>query len=142
MPQQNGLAKRKNRTLVEMINAMLLNAKLPHDLWDEAILTACYIQNRIPFKKFKISPYERWCGRKPNLKYFKVWGRLAFYKTHDPQKTKLGPKGIKRIFVGYAQNLKAYKLLDLQSNVIVESIHVEFIENKFLHNCNTNSTCD
>ena len=57
-PQQNGLAERKNRTLVDMINAMLLHSKLPINLWGEALLTACHIHNRIPSKKIKISPYE------------------------------------------------------------------------------------
>lgn len=49
IPEQNGLAERKNRTFLEMINAMLLNAKLPFNLWGEALLAACHILNRIPF---------------------------------------------------------------------------------------------
>ena len=57
-PQQNGLAERKNRTLVEMVNAMLINARLPTNLWGEALLTACYLHNRIPSRKSKVSPYE------------------------------------------------------------------------------------
>ena len=57
-PQQNGLAKRKNRTLVEIINAMILNAKLSFNLWGEALLTACHVHNRILSRKFKVSPYE------------------------------------------------------------------------------------
>jgi hypothetical protein len=77
-PQHNGLAERKNRTLVDMVNAMLLNAKLPNNLWGEALLTACHIHNRVLSKKLNVSPYEAWNGRKPNLNYFKVWG------CHDP----------------------------------------------------------
>ena len=57
-PQENGLAERKNRTLVEIINAMILNAKLSFNLWGEALLTACCVHNRIPSRKFKVSPYE------------------------------------------------------------------------------------
>jgi transposase InsO family protein len=57
-PQQNGLAKRKNRTLVDMVNAMILNAKLSFNLWGEALLIACHLHNRIPSKIFKVSPYE------------------------------------------------------------------------------------
>jgi hypothetical protein len=41
-----------------MINAMLLNAKLPNNLWDGALLTICHIHNRVPSKKLNISPYE------------------------------------------------------------------------------------
>ena len=99
-PEQNGLAERKNRTFQEMINAMLLHSELPLNLWGEALLAACHILNRIPLKKNKISPYELWKGRKPNIGYFKVWGCLAYYKNTDPKRTKLGPKGIRCAFVG------------------------------------------
>ena len=111
-----------------MVNAMILNAGLPFNLWGEALLTACYIHNRVPSKRTHISPYEIWNGRKPNLNYFKVWGCIAYYRLPDSQRTKLGSRGIKSVFVGYAQNSKAYRLLDLESNVIVESIHVEFLK--------------
>ena len=119
-PQQNGLAERKNRTLVEMINAMILNEKLSFNLWGQALLTACHVHNRIPSRKFKVSPYELWKSRKPNLGYPRVWGCLAFYRVTDPKRTKLEPRAIKSVFVGYAENSKAYRLLDLDSNVIVE----------------------
>ena len=111
-----------------MINAMLLNAELSFNLWGEALLAACHILNRIPLKKNKISPYELWKGRKPNIGYFKVWGCLAYYKNNNPR-TKMGPRGIKCAFVGYATNSKAYRLLNLESNVIIESRDVEFFEN-------------
>lgn len=136
-PQQNGLAERKNRTLVDMLNSMLVNAKLPSNLWGEALLTACHLHNRIPSRKSKVSPYELWKKRKPNLSYVRVWGCLAFYKVPDPKKVKLGPRALKGIFVGYAENSKAYRILDSSSNVIVETRDVEFIENKFLGDSHT-----
>ena len=49
----------------------------------------------------------------------------------DPKRTKLGPRAIKSVFVGYAENSNAYRLLDLSSNTVVESRDVEFIEDKF-----------
>ncbi|RVW62744.1 Retrovirus-related Pol polyprotein from transposon TNT 1-94 [Vitis vinifera] len=98
-------------------------------VFESALLTACHILNRIPMKKKEISPYELWKGRKPNIGYFKVWGCLAYCKKTDPNKTKLGPRAIKCAFVGYASNSKAYRLLDLESNVIIESREVEFFEN-------------
>ena len=90
-----------------MINAMILNAKLSYNLWGEALLTG------FASRKFKVSPYELWKGRKPNLGYLRVWGCLAFYRVTDPKRTKLGPRAIKSVFVGYAENSKAYRLLDL-----------------------------
>ena len=62
-----------------------------------------------------------------------MWGCVAFYKVPDSQRFKLGPRGIKSVFIGYAQNSKAYRLLNIESNIIVESVHVEFFENKFLY---------
>ena len=57
-PQQNDLAERKNRTLVDMLNAMILSARLPFNLWGEALLTACHVHNRVLSKKIQSSPYE------------------------------------------------------------------------------------
>ncbi|GLU12005.1 hypothetical protein SLE2022_287150 [Rubroshorea leprosula] len=116
-------------------SSTLWHARLGHG---EALFTANYITNRIPSKKTHVSPYETWNnGKKPNLNYLKVWGCLAFYKVLDPQRTKLGPRGIKSVFVGYAINSKAYRLLYLESNVIVESVHVEFFEDKFTKDSST-----
>ena len=115
-----------------MINDMLLHSKLPINLWGEALLMACHIHYRIPSKKTKISPYEAWKGRQPNLNYLRVWGCIAYYRVPDPKRTKLGPRALKSVFVGYAENSKAYRLLDLDSNVIIESRDVEFMERKFL----------
>ncbi|GJW12154.1 zinc finger, CCHC-type containing protein [Tanacetum coccineum] len=94
-PQQNGVAERKNRVLQDMINAMLVSANLPKNLWGEALLTACHV----PL----------------------------------PNTSKLGPRGLKSVFVGYAKDSKSYRCLDLDSNVIVESRDVDFFENKFRH---------
>ncbi|KAH9670700.1 hypothetical protein KPL70_017080 [Citrus sinensis] len=68
--------------------------------------------------------------------YNGILTRGAFYKRHDPKSSKLSARGIKSVFVRYAENSKAYSLLDLDSNVIVESRDVEFIENKFQHDYN------
>jgi hypothetical protein len=122
-PQQNGLAERKNRTLVDMVNCMILSAKLHFNLWGEALLTACHMHNRVSSIKMQVSPYELWNDRKPNLDYLRVWGCLAFYRIPDPKRNKLGLRAIKSVFVGYAENSKSYRLL--------ESRDVEFIENKF-----------
>lgn len=130
-PQQNGLAERKNRTLVEMVNCMLVKSMLPLNLWGEALNTACYLHNRIVSRKTNLCPYELWKNRKPNLSYLKVWGCLAYYRVTDPKRTKLGPRALRSVFVGYAEHSKAYRLLDLNSNTIVESRDVEFFENKF-----------
>ncbi|GJR75333.1 retrovirus-related pol polyprotein from transposon TNT 1-94 [Tanacetum coccineum] len=68
-PQQNGIAERKNSTLKEMVNAMLISSGLSQDTWGEAILTATYLLNKIHHKKKEETPYELWMGRKPSYQY-------------------------------------------------------------------------
>ena len=116
-----------------MLNAMIISAKLPFNLWGEPLFTACHVHNRVLSKKIQSSPYELWNGRKPNLSYFKVWECIVYFRVLDPKRTKFGPRAIKSVFVGYAMNSKAYKLLDLSSNTIVESRDVEFIKIKFIY---------
>ena len=57
-PESNGVAERKNRTFKEMMNAMLVSSAAPNNLWGEALLSACFIQNRIPHKNTDKTPYE------------------------------------------------------------------------------------
>ena len=57
-PKSNGVAERKNRTLKEMMNAMLVSSGTPLNLWEKAILSTCHIQNKMPYKKTGKTPYE------------------------------------------------------------------------------------
>ena len=57
-PESNGVAERKNRTITEMVNAMLETAGLPWEWWAEAMLTACHTLNRVPMKNKEKTPFE------------------------------------------------------------------------------------
>ena len=79
-PQQNGVAERKNRTLIEAARTMLAEFKSPYDFWAEAISTACHSSNRLYLRKgLNKTPYEILSGRKPNLKYFRVFGCKCYH---------------------------------------------------------------
>jgi transposase InsO family protein len=71
-PQSNGIAKRKNRTLTDLVNAMLSTAGLSKVWWGEAILTACHVLNRVPTKKKEITPFEEWEKIILNLSYLRT----------------------------------------------------------------------
>jgi hypothetical protein len=74
-PQQNGVVERKNRTLQESARAMIHAKKLPYHFWAEAMNTACYVHNRVTLKKgTPTTLYEVWKGRRPTVKYFRVFG--------------------------------------------------------------------
>ena len=101
-----------------MVNTIIISARLPFILWGEALLTTCQVHNRVLSKKIQSSSYELWNDRKSNLSYFKVWGCIAYFRVPDPKRTKFGPRAIKSVFIGYAVDSKAYRLLDLSSNTI------------------------
>lgn len=101
----------------------------------KALLSACKILNRIHSKFIKVFLYKLWNEKKLNIIYFKVWGYLVHCKNTDYKKIKLGLRCTKFAFLGYANNIKSYRLLNLEINVIIESNDVEFFENSlFLNN--------
>ncbi|GKB87384.1 putative RNA-directed DNA polymerase [Tanacetum coccineum] len=73
-PQHNGVAERRNRTLMNMVHSMLANSNLPEFLWTEALKMAVHILNIVPSKSVPKTPYEIWTGRKPSLRYLWAWG--------------------------------------------------------------------
>lgn len=128
-PQQNGVAERRNRTLMNMVRSMLANSKLPLFLWTEALKAAVHILNRVPSKSVPKTPHEIWTGRKPSLKYMKVWGCLAEAKLYNPFLKKLDMKTVTCHFIGYPDHSKGYRFY-CPSHVtrIVETRHAEFLE--------------
>ncbi|KAI3731774.1 hypothetical protein L1987_62963 [Smallanthus sonchifolius] len=136
-PQQNGIAERKNRTPKEMVNSLLSYSGLSDGFWGEAMLTACYLLNRTPNKKNKITPYELWKRKPPNLNYLKIWGCRAVVRLTEPKRKNLGERGIDCIFIGYAENSKAYRFYVLEPNesvsvnTVIESRDAIFDEDRF-----------
>ncbi len=130
-PQQNGIAERANRTLVEMARCMLAESKLPQCLWTEAVNTATYLRNRSPTKLLKKTPYECWFNKKPNVLHLKVFGCDVVYLDKKPGKSKFLPKGKKCSFVGYSEHSKAYRLYNKIDKSITISRDVIFFEKSF-----------
>ena len=108
-PASNGVAERKNRTLIELTNAMLIESGAPLHFLGEIILTACHVLNRVPHKKSHTTPFEMWKGHEPNLGYLRVWGCLVYVRLTDPKIPKLGIRATIYTFLGYAINNVAYR---------------------------------
>ncbi|GKA53420.1 retrovirus-related pol polyprotein from transposon TNT 1-94, partial [Tanacetum coccineum] len=109
-PQQNGVVERRNRTLVEAARTMLTFANLPLFLWAEAIATACFTQNRsIIHKRFDKTPYELVNKRKPNIKFFHVFGCRCYLLNDYDDVGKLKAKGDSGVFVGYLKEYAAFR---------------------------------
>ncbi|KAL8149960.1 hypothetical protein AgCh_006827 [Apium graveolens] len=137
-PQSNGVAERKNRSLKEMMNAMLLSFGLPQSMWGEAILSANNILNITMRKNKDVSPYEMWKKKKPSYQHLKVWGCLAKVLIPTPKKVKIGPKTVDCILIGYPPHSTAFRFLvheskipDIQKNTIMESRNASFFKTMF-----------
>ena len=92
-PQQNGAAERLNRTLVETTRAMLLDARLPHQFWAEAISTAIYLRNRSPTSAVKgATPYQAWYKKRPEVEHLRVFGSTAYIHVPKNMRGKLDSK--------------------------------------------------
>ena len=91
-PQQNGVAERKNRTLMEMARCMLIQSRLSTSFWAEAVFTANYIRNRCISKSLdKKTPYTIWHGEAPNLRGLRTFGEAGHYLHKDPCLGKTDP---------------------------------------------------
>ncbi|KAJ9566098.1 hypothetical protein OSB04_002064 [Centaurea solstitialis] len=121
-PQQNGVSERKNRTLKEMVNSMISYSGLSDGFWGEAMLTACYLLNRVPNKRNKITPYELWHKKVPKLSYLRVWGCRAMVRLTDPKINNIDQRGIDCVFIGYPENSKCYRFYVIEPNDYV-SVH-------------------
>ena len=129
-PQQNGVAERRNRALVEMVRSMLSNCSLPLSLWIYALRTATYVLNRVPSKAVPKTPYELWTGRKPSLRHLRVWGCPAEVRLYNPQEKKLDSRTVSGFFIGYPEKSKGYTFYcPNHSTRIVDSGNARFIEN-------------
>ena len=112
-PQQNGVAERMNRTLVETVRSMLADANLPQKFWAEALSTATYLRNRSPAKSVKgTTPAEAWMGEKPDVNHLRAFGCTAYAHVAKDERHKLDSKARKCIFLGYCTESKGYRLYD------------------------------
>ena len=130
-PEQNGVAERMNRTLVESVRSMLADAKLPHPFWAEALSTAVYLRNRGPTKVVSgMTPFEAWTKKKPSVAHLRVFGCEAFAHVPKDERGKLDSKARRCILVGYGEETKGYRLYDPQKKKICFSRDVSFNENE------------
>ena len=128
-PDQNGVAERANRTIMERVKAIIAEAKLDKRLWMEIADTVVYLKNRSPTTAVATTPYELWHGVKPSLSHLKIIGSTAYVHIPKEKRIKLDTHSHKGILVGYG-GTNQYKVWDLTRNDVVVSRDVVFIEGK------------
>ncbi|CAM8885291.1 unnamed protein product [Rhodiola kirilowii] len=128
-PQQNGVAERKNRTIMNMVRCLLKEKNMPKRYWAEAANWASHILNRCSTSAVKNrTPQECWSNTKPSVDYFKIFGCIGYVHIPRQIRVKLDDKSQKCIFLGVSEESKAYKMYDPLSNKVIISRDVIFDE--------------
>ncbi|KAJ9544484.1 hypothetical protein OSB04_024191 [Centaurea solstitialis] len=128
-PQQNGVAERRNRTLIEAARSMLSEANPATQFWAEAVNTACYTQNRsLIVKRFRRTPYELFRNRKPSIEHLHIFGCVCYILNNKDNLGKFDSKSDDGIFLGYSSISKTYRVFNKRRQTIEETIHVKFDE--------------
>ena len=127
----NGPAERLNRTLQDKARAGLYECKLPKALWGEAVLYLNTARNCSPASDQSITPYEKWHGKKPDVRRFRIFGCLAYIGIPKCKRKKLDPRYLPGAFVGFATNspYSSYKVYMPDGRILL-SKHVIFDENR------------
>nr|GEY04305.1 putative ribonuclease H-like domain-containing protein [Tanacetum cinerariifolium] len=131
--QQNGVAERRNRTLIEAARTMLADAKIPVTFWAEAVNTTCYVQNRVLVNKSQNkTPYELFNSRIPAIRFLRPFGCHVMILNTLDRLRKFDAKGDEGYFVGYSLSSKAFRVFNKRTKKVEENLHVDFLENKLI----------
>jgi hypothetical protein len=130
-PQQNGVVKRRNQTMVAMARSMMKSKGMPGRFWGEAVSTAVYLLNRAPTKSVVgMTPYEAWYGRKPSVDHLRTFGCVAHVKTVAGHLSKLADRSTPMVMIGYEAGTKAYRAYNPVNKKLVITRDVFFEEEK------------
>nr|GEX75434.1 hypothetical protein [Tanacetum cinerariifolium] len=129
-PQQNRVAKRRIRTLIEAARTMLVDSKLPITFWAEVVNTACNVLNRaLVTKPHNKIPYELIHGRPPLIDFMKPFGYpVTILNTRD-NRGKFEGKANEGYFVGYSVVSKAMRVFNKRTRIVEETLNIRFHEN-------------
>ena len=109
-----------------MARVMLLNKQIPQKFWGEAVNTSCHIGNRIFFQAgTKKTAYEIWNGKKPKVKYFRVFRSKCYILNDRENLEKFDAKSNEDIFLGYSTTSRAYRVFNKRTKMVMESIDME-----------------
>ena len=136
-PEQNGLAERMNRTIMEKVRSMLATAKLPKSFWGEAANTACYLINRSPSAPLEGEvPEKVWTKKEVSYTHLRVFGCKALIHVPKEQRMKLDDRATPCIFTGYGDEEFGYRLFDPKQRRFVRSRDVVFYEDQTIEDLN------
>ncbi|GJW95583.1 retrovirus-related pol polyprotein from transposon TNT 1-94 [Tanacetum coccineum] len=112
-PEQNGVAEKKNRTLIQAARTMLSRSVFPKQYWTEAVATACYTQNISTIVKRHLkTPYEIFRKRIPNINFLHVFGFPVYIHNHKDHLGKFDEKDDDGYLLGYSLVSKSFRVFN------------------------------
>jgi hypothetical protein len=121
--------QKENRTLIEMARTMLDEYKTFDRFWVKAVNTACHATNRLYLHKLlKKAPYELLTGNKPNISFFRVFGRKSYVHQKRSKSSKFAPKVYEGFLFGYDSNSRAYRVFNKDSGCVETTCDAVFDE--------------
>ncbi|GJR07655.1 retrovirus-related pol polyprotein from transposon TNT 1-94 [Tanacetum coccineum] len=128
-PEQNGVAERKNRTLIESARTMLSGSIFSKQYWTEAVATACYTQNRSTIVKIHLkTPYEIFRTRILNISFLHVFGCQVYIHNHKDHLGKFDEKANDDYLLGYSLVSKAFRVFNTRRQQTEETYHITLDE--------------
>jgi hypothetical protein len=128
-PQENVVAERKNRTLIEMARTILDEYKTSSRFWAEVVNTACHVTNHLYLHKLlKKTPYELLTFNKPNVSYFRIFGTKCYVLQKRSMSSKFAPKVYECLLLGYDSNSHAYRVFNKDSGCVETTCDAVFDE--------------
>ena len=137
-PHQNGTAERGWRTLFNLARCLLIDSKIPRNLWTYAVMAAAFIRNRCFHQRTSQTPYYMLTGKKPDVGGMHVFGSVCY--PYQENAKKLEPRSSKCLFVGYDKDSPAYLTYNPTTKRVSRNRCVKFFE-KF-QECTAGSDAD
>ena len=130
-PQQNGVAERKNRHLLDVVRTLLLESSVPSMFWVEALKTATHLINRLPSQVLHMeSPYFRLFAKQPSYDHLRIFGCVCFVHLPPHERHKLSAQSVRCAFLGYNMCQKGFVCYDPTLHRTRISRNVIFFENQ------------
>ena len=129
--QQNIVAERRNRTLLDMVRSMLSYSTLPISFWGYALNIAMYLLNLVPLKFVPKTPVEFWNGLKPSMRHLHIWGCPAHVLKGKSDKLQFKTEVV--FFIGYPKGTIGDLFYSHKDNKVFVSTNAKFLENYYMN---------
>lgn len=119
--EQNGYIERENRTIKNHVRTMMIGLPAVSKMINEAMITACYLKNRLPTSRSRTTPFERFTGRKPGTIHLHPFATIVHVIHNVNRPGKFGERTVKEYLVGFTNRINTYKVYIPQWHRCIET---------------------